>query len=724
MMQRLEYVLARNIDSPFQKNSVFFETFIVPPEDFDKITETKETERIKYTFILCKSGVEVFDRYEKKEVEPKEFKVFYEEDSPDKSNFFGTACRVKMSKEAKDFFTRISLKNQPINFRGVVYDYLNLKDLDGLVKILAKEKKINETLLKGAIYLEIAEESKLNETFKKVFSLNNQLADWIRGGIEAIEKWKFTEENYDYQTHYVEPMYSNLHHYGNPKVFPGQEVKYKPIIPVPISAREYRGMQNASEIAASGFNKLKGFADYFGEISTAAVLNIVKATPTITDDIFFAVVFYVKNFIEDRIPESIKNVYIKLKTFFKEISETISEIGKFIGVKINREIAKVNAFLCGLLNGLISLAQTIIMLLAMITDNLPFLEMEKLSPAELAKHQEKLEFIEDFVDLFAENSKEFLAGIKNLFSEGKIWKEISRIIDGLKKKFLDLNEFFWAYFIGAVAFELILDVVIAYFTGGASLVGKASEKIAQAAGKISRITAKLEQLGAKGVQFSKNLGKKIANTAQDLYKWLEKEFLELVEAVKIGNIEAWIKKKIDTIFGEGNKPLGELLGLNDNELDWMATRRLDELGGKILTAKQIRRLRGILKEKGITLIMEDDIRSIKRLFKPVMGYGNVDDLFYFMKKYNIAGGFDAVNRQLVLPRDVSELVAFHEMSHVKHFEQLEDVYHTLSTLEKETYVWEQTLANRHRWTKTEFEEALDYINRIREDYKLGPIIIK
>ncbi len=66
MIQRLEYVLSRNLDSPYGKNSVFFETFIVPPEDFDKIPETKETDRIKYTFILCKSGVEVFDRYKKK----------------------------------------------------------------------------------------------------------------------------------------------------------------------------------------------------------------------------------------------------------------------------------------------------------------------------------------------------------------------------------------------------------------------------------------------------------------------------------------------------------------------------------------------------------------------------------------------------------------------------------------------------------------------------------
>lgn len=542
----------------------------------------------------------------------------------------------------------------------------------------------------------------------------------MRGGIETIEKWKLTEENYDYIKYYVNPMYNTYQNKIGTNGFAKEEIKYKPIISVLIEAKEYKTMQNASGIAAAGFVKFKEFANYFEEVSLAIVTTVVKATPTITDDIFFAVVFYLKNFIEDNIPESIKNVYNKLKTFFKEILEVFSGIGAIIGEKINQEVAKINAFLCGLLNGLISLAQTVIMLLAMITDKIPFLEIEKMSPLELAKHQEKLEFIEDFVDLFSKNSKEFLAGIKSLFSEGKIWKELSKVIDGLKKKFAsikDYNEYFWAYFIGAVAFELILDAIIAYFTGGSSLVADLSAKI-------SRMAAKAEQLGAKGIQLTKNIGRKIATTAQDLYKWLEKEFLEMLEAIKSGKVAEWTRKKIDTIFGEGNKPLGELSGLTDNELDWMATRRLDEFGGKILTAKQIRRLRGLLKEKGITLIMEDDIRSIKKLFTPVMGYSNVDDLFYFMRQNGIAGGFDAVNRQLVLPKNASELVAFHEMSHVKHFEQLGDVYHTLSTLEKETYVWQQTLANRHRWAKEEFEEALRYINDVRERFGLEAIKIK
>lgn len=693
MIQRLNYVLSRDIDSPLGENSVFFETFVVPPEDFDKIPETKETDRIKYTFIQCKSGVEVFDRYEKEGVEEKQFKVFYEEDDPKKSNFFGTACRVKMGKDAKNFFNRIYSNNQNTTYVTPT-ESITVSGFDNLVRELADDTKINETLLRGAIYLEIAEQSKLNEVYKKVFSLNNQLADWMRGGIETIEKWKFTEENYDYIKYYVNPMYSTYQNKIGTIGFSKQEVKYKPIIPVPIAAQEYKTMQNASEVAATGFSRFKEFANYFEEVSLAIVTTVVKATPTITDDIFFAVVFYLKNFIEDNIPESIKNVYNKLKVFFNEILEVFSGIGAIIVEKVNREVAKINAFLCGLLNSLISLAQTVIMLLAMVTDKIPFLEMEKMSPLELAKHQEKLEFIEDFVDLFTKNSKEFLAGIKSLFSEGKIWKELSKVIDVLKKKFSsikDYNEYFWAYFIGAVAFELILDAIIAYFTGGGSLVADLSAKI-------SRITAKAEELGAKGIQLSKNLGGKIANSAQDFYKWLEKEFLEMLEAIKSGKVTEWIRKKIDAIFGSGNRIHDEVV----EDIEELF-RKIDDSfgldGGRLLTLKELKKLRKLLKE-----LYDVDLKIVDKDF----------GMKQKLKDWNargVVGSFNPRLKTMFLRSEVSELTVFHEMVHMKTWKRLSpEEYAKLPLWEDETMVWEAIWKTKEKWTKRELVDSYEYLN--------------
>ncbi|WP_294271305.1 zincin-like metallopeptidase toxin domain-containing protein [uncultured Chryseobacterium sp.] len=692
MTQRLEYVLSRNIDSPLGENSVFYETFVVPPELKDIYPKSEKYSVVHHQAVFCKSGIEVFDRYEKDKIEPDYFTIYYEEISKDTSNFFGTACRVKMGDYAKQRLIKdYNSKGKTINYDGNTVDG-SVSNFNGLIKLIAKDYGIDDTLLKGAIYLEILEKSKINEAFKKVSSLNNQLADWLRGGIEATEKWKFTEENYDYIKFYVEPMYNNYQNKIGASGFPKQEVKYKPIIPVPFPCNEYKNMSdNQQGIVETGLKKLSEFVASFDEISTAAVFNIVAATPTIADDILFAVTFLVKNFIEDNMPDNIKNIYNQLKVLFKEVQNIVSDIGSLIIEKSNQEIAKINAFLCGILNGLISLVQLIIMLLAMIVDNIPIFELEKTSALELAKHQEKFEFIEDFVDLFDKNAKEFLNGIKKLFTDENIWKDISTFISGWAKKISNYNEYFWAYFIGGVAFELILDAVIAYFTGGSSLV-------AQASAKISRLTAKAEQAGAKALNFSKNLGKKIVNTAQDLYKWLEKEFLEMIEAIKNGKVAEWIKKKIDAIFGSGNRIQDEVV----EDIEELFRKINDGFGfdgGRLLTIKELKKLRKLLKE-----LYDVDLKIVDKDF----------GMKQKLKDWNsrgVVGSFNPRLKTMFLRSEVSELTVFHEMVHMKTWKRLSsEEYAKLPLWEDETMVWDAIWKTKEKWTKRELVDSYEYLN--------------
>jgi len=168
-----------------------------------------------------------------------------------------------------------------------------------------------------------------------------------------------------------------------------------------------------------------------------------------------------------------------------------------------------------------------------------------------------------------------------------------------------------------------------------------------------------------------------------------------------------------------------------NWIGWQSKETIGNLGGSILKSSQIRKLRGILKQKGIILIVEGDLKGISKLFKPVTVGGNyfdkANDLLYFMKttKPPLVGGFDAVNMQMILPKNTTEIVAFHEMAHVKHFEQVGEVYHTLDRLQKETYVWKQIIENRVKWTNAELKEALKYINDIRvKEYGLKSLTIK
>ncbi|UOX34878.1 hypothetical protein LXD69_05045 [Flavobacterium sediminilitoris] len=180
------------------------------------------------------------------------------------------------------------------------------------------------------------------------------------------------------------------------------------------------------------------------------------------------------------------------------------------------------------------------------------------------------------------------------------------------------------------------------------------------------------------------------------------------------------------------------------EVDFMASHKIGNLGGKVATERQIRQLRGILKQKGVNLILEGDIKNALNQFKPIVINGNrfdkPNDLFRFMKDNDFVGGFNAETKQLILPRKLidfekkiyenpTEIVLFHEMKHLEHFEEVGEIsYNKLDVLKKETYVWNKILAERGKWTKDELTDALEYINRIRTEpkygYNLKPITIK
>ena len=191
MIQRLNYILGRDMNNPLKEKSIFYETFIVPPELKESYPKSEKYSVVHHQIVFCKSGREVFDRYEKDPIESNYFTIYYEETSKNTSNFFGTACRVKMGNYAtqrliKDYKSR----DKTINYDGNTVDG-SVSDFSSLIELISKDYGIDNALLKGAVYLEILEKSEINEAFKKVSSVNNQLADWLRGGIEATEKCKF-----------------------------------------------------------------------------------------------------------------------------------------------------------------------------------------------------------------------------------------------------------------------------------------------------------------------------------------------------------------------------------------------------------------------------------------------------------------------------------------------------------------------------------------------------
>ncbi|HEU4495925.1 MAG TPA: zincin-like metallopeptidase toxin domain-containing protein [Flavobacterium sp.] len=199
-----------------------------------------------------------------------------------------------------------------------------------------------------------------------------------------------------------------------------------------------------------------------------------------------------------------------------------------------------------------------------------------------------------------------------------------------------------------------------------------------------------------------------------------KEVLEHEDELYISAKNADETSQIDDVIEE----LEEVAGL-----DLMAKpQRIGNLGGKVLRTSQIRKLRRQLKEKGILLILEEDIKLSKlgkiknkeviKAFEPVylggVKFDKLNDLFYTMRNEGLAGAYDARTRQFFLTENPTEYLVFHEMSHVKHFEELGEAYHKLPAWEKETYVFKEIWKQKHLHTKEELEHALEYVNSVRE----------
>jgi len=167
------------------------------------------------------------------------------------------------------------------------------------------------------------------------------------------------------------------------------------------------------------------------------------------------------------------------------------------------------------------------------------------------------------------------------------------------------------------------------------------------------------------------------------------------------------------------------------EIDWM--RRMSRpgaLGGRILNVNQIKLIRQLLKQKyGIDLIVEGSINA-KNYYRPIGKFKTPKELFAFMNSSlpKKVGGFNAATKQFLLTENATELMAFHELAHVKHFHTLgEEAYKKLNKLDKEMNVWNKIYKSKDSWTVDELEDALRYINDIRTNpnygFNLEPIIL-
>ena len=514
-----------DIQSPFGEESVFHIT-----SDLANISESINDNEFFYKVILLKSGTEVFEHYASESTEDtpldKQLLIYYETESADTSNLFGTACRVKMGVKRTALMKSLLKGKRRISVNG---DNSEASDLEAWAKRIAVyEKKIDHKVLLNAVKLELIGSADKDSFFKTFLNLNNYLADLMISGVEGIEDWKFTKENYEYGIK-----------------------DYKPIIPVKIFSGKEDYITTGSTVEDTipniGIAKLKNLSENLDAIVLNALKATVRSTPTLVDDIGFHAL---EEYWEKFLPENIKRILDKIKGLIRRSEAFVDEMAK----AIEEELAMMNAFLCGLINGILSLVQSIIAILAFVIDNFQLLELERLSKENLNAQQQKTEFVEDLIDLLLDNVEEIFKGMLSLVLT--LPGDLLRLGKYIGEEIKGLSKYFWAFFIGAVVFEVILDIILAFLTGGTSLAVKAATKISRAA----TILAK------QGVKVTRKTAQQIAKRTGDLLAFIRKEIENLIDALKSGKLTSFIEDKIDEFF-DLVKRKGPNKGLRKSQLN-------------------------------------------------------------------------------------------------------------------------------------------------------------
>ncbi|OUJ67776.1 zincin-like metallopeptidase toxin domain-containing protein [Hymenobacter crusticola] len=131
------------------------------------------------------------------------------------------------------------------------------------------------------------------------------------------------------------------------------------------------------------------------------------------------------------------------------------------------------------------------------------------------------------------------------------------------------------------------------------------------------------------------------------------------------------------------------------------------LGSKRLTKRMLGMYRPILAANyQVTLI-------VLKKGSPVLAY---------MDANGMRAGFSAPQQTIYIRRDATYFELAHEMKHAKHWAQVgAQPYQDLSTLEKETYVFQELLREKHNLTSAELLDAFRYINKIRADQGMDPL---
>ncbi|MCY1663201.1 phage tail protein [Chryseobacterium sp. SL1] len=538
----------------------------------------------------CENGSQVLGSYNTNKREPQSLFLFYEKPNSNKSNFAGDFYAAKMG----DYF--VSLFKQfpeplPAKIGGKFFKNItSMEDEAGYLAQLAytyEGDKINATLVRDALMREYqfyTGDRRFEEIIGDISSIPADAIGWCA---KQLEDFKPNEKNYD----------------------PASK-DYSPLIPVFTGVAVPVNMNKAAEFFEDlGSNPfVQGVETAFSQVWELVIQSASK----------------VKDASIEHLPDSFKKLVTKItgiinsiKTFLSEIKDTVTDLAEK-GIEF---LKILNAFNCGVINGLVGLVQCILYILEFLLQ-----PATTFSYQQYLERRDLLEKAEDVLDWAHENVSVFLEGVKNLFSSsgGISQDDFQGIFDELKGYWNNASRYTIAFYTGVIAFEFIINILLLIFTEGAGNIIKGATYVEKASSLLWVLTRETFSAVTFGItDLLLGLGKLIFRFAKACakgFKGFIKFVEELLQGAKNGaKVEDLAEEAhdIDEVILQGKKLRGFIA---QDIKNWLRTKY--KIGKATLE---------LLEELGLTIIrnIDDRLKGAKALATPegfIVQYGN-DNIF-------------------------------------------------------------------------------------------------
>lgn len=491
--------------------------------------DTNENSNFSYTYrvILCDNGSQVLDTYQKTATNANEMVIICEKDDPNKSNLFGTFLLIKFGEKYRSMVNdlRNNVKRVIVSRKGQI----NGVEIDSF----SDEVTDNHSILqKNGVTIErdkveFAMNTELNITssegilLKTIFGGLEELIDWVTIGLsDQLEKIKFTEKDYVPQKK--------------------QEG---------LSFIEYLELLVELEVEA-----IKKVIDY----------AIPDEVEKVIAQSFDAALTNIKQYAKEKLPKGVLRLFEKAYATIQECLNFFKEGCKKLAELVGEALLLFKALLMGFVNGLISTIQMLLQLIGwLIKFTSGINSYKKLTGESYRDMQSKFEFVEDIIDLISDKASDFFTAVKTLFLDFSLenMKEILKVFTG---KASNLTPYHYAYYAGCFIFEVVLAVVLAIFTGGATAIAEAASMFEKVMATLKLVAKEAFSVATMGIIDVLQLFRVLITKFVQACKkgWVGfRDFLKKITANETDDIAREEGKIFDEpIGGKGPIGVGEIIG--------------------------------------------------------------------------------------------------------------------------------------------------------------------